>query len=68
MDDLRSLIHTHQFPCVQIGFGASTFDRKLRALLHAFRLEQFSDEALAHWIRGVTAVISDDGTARLLCK
>ena len=65
MGELRALIRNHQFPGVQIGFGASTFDRKLKALLHAFRLEHFNDASLAHWVRGVIAVISDDGTERL---
>ena len=59
-------ISRHAPPAVLIGFGASSFGRKLSALLHSLRLEHFNADSLAHWCKGVAGVFSDDGTERVI--
>ena len=66
MSDLRSKIRTHALPTVLIGFGAATFQRKLRALLHSARLEVFTKEDLAPWCESLVSVASDYGVEHLL--
>ena len=62
MATLRAAIVTHALPAVLVGFGASSFAFKFKTLIHALRLEHFSDECLAHLIKEIILVddFSDD--------
>ena len=62
METVRAAISRHALPCVLIGFGASSFQHKVAALLHALRLEHFIAGSLQHMISDFVASASDDGT------
>ena len=66
MQKLRKMIKIHALPSVCIGFGASSFEHKLSALVHAVRLEHFNAASFAHWWASLAGALSDDGTERVL--
>jgi hypothetical protein len=63
---LGTLITRHALPCVMMGFGASSFAHKFRALLHSLRLEHFNNASLARYCKDILAIVSDDGVERLI--
>ena len=66
MDYLRSQLDLRSFPVVTVGFGASSFEHKFATLIHAMRLEEFTGESLAYFIRQIVTKGADYGTERLL--
>ena len=66
MDILRKKVCLHAVPAVLIGFGAVSFSHKLWSLLHAIRLETFSESELCDWAGSVLSVAADYGVERLL--
>ena len=66
MCEIRSKVSIHALPAVLIGFGAASFQHKLWALLHAARLETFSQAELCDWASSILTVASDYGVERLL--
>ena len=63
---LESALQKHALPLTQIGFGNSGIVMKAVALLHALRLECFSDSDLQQLCGEVVAVVSDGGVEALL--
>ncbi len=63
---LREVLRAHSLPAVALG--ASNFKHKFRALVHAVRLEEFSDVKLANWSKSVISCTSDYGVEHLLGK
>ena len=61
MQSLQDSLQVHALPPTQLGFGASSFAAKCRSLLHAARLEEYSNDGLAAWSSEVFGVISDSG-------
>lgn len=60
-------ISWHVAPAVQVGFGASSLERKLHAILHALRLELSSHEELVAFWRQVMCITTDYGTEYKVC-
>lgn len=68
MAKLRNGMKVHALPAVLIGFGSAGFKNKLHALLHAARLEVFSEKELAQWTSSIVTVASGYGAERLLAN
>ena len=66
MSDIQQHVSVHALPAVLIGLGAASFQHKLWALLHAARLETFSQAELRDWASSIWTVASDYGVERLL--
>ena len=68
MNSIRHSLHVHALPATQIGFGASGFTAKASSLLHAMRLEHFTDEGVARYVSQIAAAVSDGGVESLLTR
>ena len=68
MNSIRQGIKTHALPATLIGFGASSFPAKLATLVHACRLDHFTNRSLSTWFKEIAATMSDMGTERLLSQ
>ena len=61
MDEVRPKILVHAPPAAQVGFGAGTFPRKLKALMHSLRLDTFTDADLAAFVAEFHTNMNDYG-------
>ena len=68
MSSIRQSLQVHALPATQIGFGASGFSAKAASLLHALRLEHFTDEGTSRCVSEIRAVVSDGGVESLLTR
>jgi hypothetical protein len=66
MKGIRRDIETHALPATGVGFGASGFASKVKSLMHACRLEQFTNKMLDIYIRELSTNVNDYGTERAL--
>ena len=68
MEECRAAIELQSLPAVLIGFGASGFPRKLRALMHAMRLNHFTRSSLIDWIQEICTSTHDYGTEKQISR
>ena len=62
-DDMRAVVAMVQSHALQPSsvFRAMMFPRKVSALMHGLRLEQFTSEGLGHFMREFLCILADDG-------
>ena len=64
-DIIRKFIWTHFIPTVLVGFGNSSFAKKLETLFHGIRLEHFTHECAASFLGQIVAAMADYGTEHM---
>ena len=68
MEDCKQYIHVLTMPATQVGFGGSGFSSKLRALLHAFRLNHFTQASLLEYLAEFVTSTEDFGTEKQISR
>ena len=68
MEDCKQYIHVLTMPATQVGFGGSGFSSKLRALLHAFRLNHFTQASLLQYLAEFVTSTEDFGTEKQISR
>ena len=68
MEDCKQYIHVLTMPATQVGFGGSGFSSKLRALLHAFRLNHFTKASLLEYLAEFVTSTEDFGTEKQISR
>jgi len=68
MSQCRACFRDHLFPATSVGFGASSFAHKLKALLHSFRLEHFQQFSLRQFIDEFVTATQDYGTEKMISR
>ena len=66
MQRLSPVCTPHIYPSVLLAFGGTTLAHKFHALMHAFRLEVFTNKALATLCSELTSVTADFGVEHML--
>ena len=68
MEYCKQFIHVLTMPATQVGFGGSGFSSKLRALLHAFRLNHFTQASLLEYLAEFVTSTEDFGTEKQISR
>ena len=68
MDKISATLEPHVLPAVLLSQGGTTLAHKLHAMMHAFRLEVFTHEALATYCQEITSVTADFGVEHMLFR
>ena len=68
MQYCKQFIHVLTMPATQVGFGGSGFSSKLRALLHAFRLNHFTQASLLEYLAEFVTSTEDFGTEKQISR